>query len=441
MSTSALQFGEHKRVIALAWPMIISNVSIPLLGIVDTAILGHLDSAVYLGAVAIGASIMAFIFWGFGFLRMGTTAMTAQAVGRKDVDTTVQTLVHSRVLALLLGSLLIVLSNPLLVLALNLVSPSPKLWSLASDYCQIRIWGSPGVLFSMVVIGWFIGQQNTRIPLVIMVTTNVVNIALDALLIIGLDMNSDGAAIATVCADYLGAGLAGYFIWSQYRQRLKTRMIKQLLVLKQYQQLFTINGYLFLRTQIMLLVFAFFTAQGAQMGDDILAANAIILQLLLLVSYGLDGFAHACEALIGQAVGAKKPQRFTAVLTVTGFWCFVISLLLSVIFWAFEWPIIHLFTSISDVQEQLQHYYQWLLILPVLSVSAYWLDGVFIGSGAGRDMFLSMFVAAAVGFFPCWYLSQHLNNHGLWLSFTLFNVFRGLGLALLLKPLCNRLAL
>ncbi len=429
----------HKTVISLARPMILSGVSIPLLGIVDTAILGHLDSSIYLGAVAVGARIMAFVFWGLGFLRMGTTALTAQALGRSDTRAIAHTLAHSFILALILGLLIVTLRTPLLTLTLSLINPSIQLQELAYSYCNIRIWGAPGVLITLVAIGWLIGQQDTRSPLLIMVTTNVANILLDVVFILGLEMSSDGAAIATLIADYLGCSLACGLIWRRHAKILKSIILSHLLKPHYYRQLLKINGYLFLRTQLLLFVFAFFNAQGAQMGDDTLAANAIIMQLLMLVSYGLDGFAHASEALIGRAVGAKNNEQFQSTLLITGFWSLIIALSMSVIFFAFEGYLIALFTDIPSVKEQLEIYYPWIFLLPLLSAAGYWLDGVFIGSGAGREMLYAMSFSVLAIFLPCWYLTLSWNNHGLWLSLTLFNLFRGLSLAALLTSLTNKL--
>lgn len=425
----------HKSVLALAWPMILSNISVPLVGLVDTAVLGHLSSPVYLSAVAVGASLLAIIFWAMGFLRMGTTSLVARACGRKDEDSAEALLVRSALLAILLGCVLIAVREPLLALALHWMQPSAAAAPLAQSYCQIRILSAPLVLTTMVILGWFIGRQNTRTPLLIMVTTNVVNLLLDLLLVWGMGLNSDGAAFASLGADSAGFVLAVYLVFREKPALLKLVARYASLRLSDYQALLSINRHLFVRTLCLLSTIAFFTAQGARMGDTILAANAIIFQLLMLTSYSLDGIAHASEALVGNAVGESNAPRTRALILTTGFWSVLIAAAMSVLFAVGDQWLMGLFTSIEAVLQTLTTYYIWAILLPLISVWGFWLDGVFIGAGRTKTM-QNVMLGCCVGvFFPVWWLFQPWHNHGLWVAFTAFSLARGVGLALYLPSL------
>ena len=422
----------HKSVLALAWPMILSNISVPLVGLVDTAVLGHLPSPVYLSAVALGASLLSIIFWSMGFLRMGTTSLVARASGRNDEHAAEALLVRSVLLALALGLVVILVREPLISVALTWMQPSAVTAPLASSYCQIRLLSAPLVLMTMVILGWFIGRQNTRIPLMIMVGTNLVNLVFDLLLVWGLGLNSDGAAMASLCADSTGFALAVYFV---FREKPTLRLLlaqHASLRCQDYQSLLSVNRHLFVRTLCLLLTIAFFTAQGAQMGDNILAANAIIFQLLMLTSYGLDGIAHASEAMVGHSIGENNLDRVKAVILTTGVWSMLIAVAMSALFFLGETWLIRLFTDIDAVIHTLERYYPWIIVLPLACVWGFWLDGVFIGAGHTQTMQNVMLFGCVAIFFPAWWLLQPWHNHGLWTAFTLFSLTRGLGLALYL---------
>ncbi|WP_208022414.1 MATE family efflux transporter [Pseudomaricurvus hydrocarbonicus] len=414
--------------------MILSNISVPLLGLVDTAILGHLPSPVYLSAVALGASLLSIVFWAMGFLRMGTTSLAARAQGQHraqkqpDEHAMASLLVRSGVLALALGLLLVMFRTPLINTALTWMEPSASTEALARSYSHIRLLSAPFVLTTMVILGWFIGRQNTRVPLLVMVATNLVNVILDMVFIWGLKLNSDGAALATVCADTLGFVLAAGCALRASPSLIR-RFTRYLSCnLDDYRELLSINRHLFIRTLCLLLTFAFFTAQGAQMGDDILAANAIIFQLLMLTSYSLDGIAHASEALAGDAVGAQNPQRLEAIVVTTGFWSVLIAMAMSLSFSLGQTLIIPVFTDIAAVAQILSEFYHWVIVLPLACVWAFWLDGIFIGTGRTKTMQNAMLGCCVLVFFPVWWATQALHNNGLWIAFTLFNVARGVSL-------------
>lgn len=416
----------HRTLFALAWPMIISNISVPLLGIVDTAILGHLDSAVFLAAVAAGSSVLTFLLWGFGFLRMGTTSLVARALGRGDDRACVQLLLLSIVMAVLLGVLLLAAQLAIIPLALSWIGPTPEVAELARSYCHIRLFSAPAALANFALIGWFIGRQNTKVPLLIMVTTNVINIVLDFIFIMGFGWQSDGAAAATAIADYCGFALALFLAYRHMRRLPAKPSLRALLQPASYWELLRINRQLFVRTACLLFAFAFFTARGARLGDEFLAANAIIMQLLLLTSYGLDGFAHAAEALAGKATGEKNIAAFSGVCKSATLWSLIIASGFTLLFYVFEHPLIRMFSDIDTITTTLGLYYTWLLLLPLVSVWSYVLDGIFIGTGKTAAMQNCMLFSCFAVFIPVWWLTQHWSNHGLWFAFVCFNGARGL---------------
>jgi len=418
---------NHK-IWGIAWPAILSNISIPLLGLVDAAILGHLGSTQYLGAVAIGAALLSFLYWGFGFLRMGTTGLVAKAMGAKKESDAALVLAQSCVLALVLASGILLLHPLLLKLGFTLMSAQPEITSLANSYATIRIFSAPAVLITYAVIGWFIGRQNTRWPMLIVIVTNVVNIGLDFLFIVGLDMFSDGAALATAIAEYTGCALALYGVWRNLPQLLEPQFFEKLKSWSAYQRLLRSNRDLFIRTICLLFSFAFFTSMGDKLGADTLAANALMMQLVLFAAYGMDGFAFAAEALTGNELGARNLRGFYQAVHYCSFWCAVTAIAMSLFFLAFHANLYSLLTSIPSVGDLLVQYTPWLILLPLVAAPSYLLDGVFVGSAETRYMMTSMLFSVFVVYLPVWYFTRHLGNHGLWLAFCTFNGARGLSL-------------
>ncbi|MEP1471385.1 MAG: MATE family efflux transporter [Halieaceae bacterium] len=418
---------DHK-IWGIAWPAILSNISIPLLGLVDAAILGHLGTTTYLGAVAIGGAILSFLYWGFNFLRMGTTGLVARAEGAGDSDGSLLILAQSAVLAIALA-LLVWLAHPLwLGIGIALMAPQDELLPLASSYASIRIISAPAVLLTYAVVGWFIGRQNTRWPMFIVVATNVCNIALDFLFIIGLGLQSDGAAMATVIAEYLGLGLAVYGVVVSVPRQRATGFYRKLRSWPAYKALLRSNRHLFVRTVCLLGSFAFFTAMGDKLGGDTLAANALMLQLLMLTSYAMDGFAFAAEGLSGNALGGRDLAGFQAATSRCALWCAVAASVMSLAFLLLHQPLFSLLTNLPSVRTIMLQHSAWLILLPLVAAPSYLLDGVFIGSAETRPMMLTMMFSALGIYLPVWYLTQAWGNNGLWLAFTLFNATRGITL-------------
>ncbi len=419
---------SHRQIWQLAWPMMLSNLSIPLLGAVDTAILGHLASPVYLGAVSLGASVLTLLFWSFGFLRMGTTSVAARATGAEDHHAIRLVLAQSLILALGLALVIIIAGPWLLPQALHWMGASPEVAALAQSYGEIRLWGAPASLMNFALVGWFIGRQDTRRPLLILFTVNGLNILLDALLILGLGLNSDGAAWASVLAEY-GGVMLGLALLRHHLARLPGQLNRrQLRQWSAYRGLLQVNRHLFVRTLCLLLVFAFFAAQGARLGDQVLAANAVLLQFLMLTSYALDGFAHAAEALTGRAVGARQLPAVQRTVRLTTLWALACATLISALFIAGApwWP--GLFTGLEPVLIQVREHYVWICLVPLVGVWGYQLDGVFLGSGHTAIMQYTVVGSALLVFLPLWWWLQPLGNHGLWLAFLAFNGARGLSL-------------
>lgn len=421
----------QKRILQLAWPIMLSNITVPLLGLVDTAVLGHLSEVSYLGAVALGGQVVTLLLWSFGFLRMGTTALSAHATGVTQLSGSNHGAGIERVLqnALLMA---LFISFPLMTFAfltleniIALIGGSEMVQALAVEYANIRLIATPAVLIQYVLIGWFIGRGETKVPLVLLIISNSINALLDVILVYGYGLTSDGVAWATLCADYFAASL-GLF-WA-YRTVTKQREGHAVLFnwpnWQELKPLININHQLFVRTLCLLSVFIFFTAQGAQQGDSVLAVNAIMLTLLLLISNALDGFAHAAESLVGQSLGSKNFRQLRQSIWLTGTNALMIALIMVA---CFAWQGDNLLGLLTDQQDILMlaiEYSPWLIWLPLIGCSSYWLDGIFIGMQASAQMRNSMLLAALIVFLPVWFLTQTLENHGLWIAFYSFLLAR-----------------
>jgi len=415
----------NKNIWAIAWPAILSNISIPLLGLVDAAILGHLGSTQYLGAVAVGGALLSFLYWGFGFLRMGTTGLVAKAMGSGNLSGANVVLGQSSVLALALSAAVLLFHPLLLGFGFFVMSAQADITLVAKSYASIRISSAPAVLLTYAIVGWFIGRANTRWPMLIVVLTNVVNIGLDFLFVVELNMYSDGAAMATVIAEYMGCSLALFGVWRTLPRTSTSQFIAQLKSWPSYRRLLRSNTDLFIRNLCLLFSFAFFTAMGDKQGSSILAANALMMHLVLMAAYAMDGFAFAAEALSGNRLGARDLVGFHKVVRYCSFWCGMMAICMSLIFFLFHNPLFALMTNMAPLRALLELYTPWLILLPLVAAPSYLLDGVFIGSAETRDMMISMLFCVFIIYLPSWFFTRHLGNHGLWLAFFLFNGARG----------------
>jgi MATE family multidrug resistance protein len=408
--------------------MIVSNVSVPLLGIVDTGVTGHLENAAYLGAVAIGGAVFGFLYTGVNFLRMGTTGIAAQAYGAGDAAGIRNALGQALVVALLVAMLLLLVQSPLIALGLTLLGPEAGVAVVAREYIEIRIWSAPATLASYALIGWFIGLQNARVPLLIVVTANLTNIILDLVFVLLLDMKVAGVALASVIAEFTGVALGLLFAARELQKRGGAWDTARLTTLREYGAFFAINAHLFIRTIALVGTLAFVTAQGARLGTLVLAANAILMNLQHLLSFALDGVAHAAEALTGKAVGARDRTALRRAVSLSLRWSVGIAVGFSACYALTGRWYVHLLTDLPAVRATTLTYLPWLIVSPVVSVWSYLYDGVFVGATRAREMRDIMLISALLVFLPAWYLLQPLGNHGLWLAFMLFMASRAVGM-------------
>jgi len=412
----------------IAAPMILSNVWVPLLGMVDTGVTGHLESPVYLGAVAIGATVFGFLYMGMNFLRMGTTGITAQRYGANDNDGLRVSLGQALIVSLLIAVTLLVLQLPIGRLAMSLIGAEPDVESFSLQYFSIRIWSAPGTLANYVLIGWFLGLQNARVPLLIFLAINITNIILDLWFVLGLGMKVDGVALASVIAEYTGLAVALIFAVKALRARSGHWPFARLFNVRAYSTFFAVNAHLFIRTMALMFTFAFITAQGARLGGLVLAANAILINVQHLTAFALDGFAHAAEALVGKAVGEKRRDALEHSVRLALKWSLIFAVGFCLLYVAFGPLLIRVLTDLPDVRSTTMQYLPWLIVSPLVSVWSFLYDGVYIGATRSREMRDIMLISAFAVFIPAWYLLQGLGNHGLWLAFTLFMASRGIGM-------------
>ena len=413
--------------------MIISSVTVPLLGMVDTAVMGHLPESYYLGAVAAGATIFSVLFMGLNFLRMGTTGVTAQGYGAGDNAVVREALGQSLFTAMLLSTLMIALQQPIIDLAIKLLSPSFEVGVYTRQYFLIRIWSAPASLGNFVLIGWLLGMQNARGPLAIMLIINLTNITLDLVLVLVVGMTVNGVALATLLAELAGFATGVIYVRAELAGHPGSWAQTRLLEPARYKRLLNINANLLLRTMSLMFVFAFITAQGARMGDVILAVNALLMNFQLFLSYALDGIAYSAEALVGKAIGSRDRQGMLLAVKRTLQWSLLFSAIFCLAFFLSGEYIIDLLTNIDSIRLGARDYLPWLIIAPLISVWSFLYDGVFVGATRSREMMLVMAGSMLIIFLPTWLLSRPLGNHGLWLAFTMFMAGRGVGMHILFR--------
>lgn len=416
---------RDRQILLLAVPSIVSNITVPLLGMIDVAIVGHMGSPVYIGAVAVGSMIFNLVYWLFGFLRMGTSGMTAQAYGRRDLLEVARTLVRSALVALSIALLLIVFQVPLRWLMFWLIGPTADVIPFATTYFGIVIWGAPASLGLFSLMGWYIGMQNTRIPMFVSIMQNVVNIVASLLLVYGLGMKIEGVAFGTVIAQYAGllvaVGLLAKYYWRVIRGRWN-KMGGQWRVAAFYKT----NRDIFLRTLCLVTVNLYFTAAGARSGAVVLSVNTVMLQLYLLFSYFMDGFAYAGEAMSGRFYGAQNRQAFDETLRHLFGWMAVVTVSYTLLYIAGGTQIVSLLTDEPQVRALAREYIWWAWLIPAAGAVAFIWDGVFIGLTATRGMLVSTFVSMLTFFAVYWLAMDTLGNHGLWLAQVVYLAMRGI---------------
>ncbi len=419
----------NRQIIRLALPNIITNITVPLLGIVDLALMGHLDNPVYIGAIALGSTIFNIIYSSFSFLRMGSSGLTSQAFGaRKKADVSL-VLQRSLLLALALAIVIILLRYPIQWAALKLLDGSPEVKLLARQYFYIRILAAPATLGLYAFYGWYLGVQNAIIPMILAIVVNVVNIALNFLFVHSFGMKSDGVAWASVIAQYSGLLLAGIFFFTRYRQYRIRFSISKIVESKAVKRFFGVNTDIFIRTVMLWFVLAFFTSRSARSGDNILAVNTLLFQMFYFFSYFTDGFAYAAEALTGKAKGARNFDEMKEVVRVVFRWGWIIALLFTIVYGFGLDVIMRILSDNPLILQMARPYYIWVIIIPFISIAAFNWDGIFIGATASRAMRnVSIIVSLAI-FLPAYYVTRlWWGNHSLWFAFNLFMFTRGIGM-------------
>lgn len=412
---------NHRKTWRIAAPMVLSNLTIPLVGLVDSAVMGHLEQDYYLAAVGLASALFTFIIWTMGFLRMITTGLAAQAYGAQDSNAIRQWLFLPAILSLLIA-ISVLLVNPWLIdLILWWIDGSAQVEAKVIEYWNIRILGLPITLLNAVLIGWYLGMQNARVPFAILLVTNISNAVLDWWLV-SLGMDVDGVALASVIAEFLGLTIAllalpGFLKRFPLAEKLRLAWHK-------LGYLLNLNKDLLLRTLALELVLFSIHVRGSELGDQVMAINAILLNFLLLVSNGLDGIANAVEALVGKAIGRKNWREFRSAVVVGGFWSLLVSLVFSLMFFLFGYAIIELLTDIELLRSAIQPYLIYSILMPVVAVTSFWLDGIFVGASAIKSMRNSMIAAMLIGFVPIYYWAKPLAADGIWIAFFSFMIMR-----------------
>ncbi len=419
---------NHAEVWRLAVPIMLTNITVPLLGLADTAIAGHLPGAEYLGGVAVGAVVFNFLYAGLNFLRMGTTGLTAQAIGANNPDQARSWLARGLFAAMALGLIMAALRTPIIWAALEIAGPGGAVRHMAESYIEIRLWGAPAALMNFVFLGWFFGVHDTRAALITQVYMNGVNIALGVLFVVFWEWGVPGLALATLVSEITAVGLCAWIA----REKLagiggvwRWDRIKDPTALK---RMMAVNADIFIRSICLQIAFVFFTGFGARLGDAPLAANAVLLQFQTFMAYALDGFATAAEVLAGAALGAGNRLEFRRSCETAAIWGVIFSLVFCLVYFAGgEW-LINQITTVESVRLEAYQYLPWNYVLPLLSVWSFLLDGIFIGATRTAAMRNGMIISLVLFVMAAHALTPAHGNHGLWAAFCLFMIMRGVTL-------------
>jgi MATE family multidrug resistance protein len=438
--TQIATMGMNKQILHLAVPNIISNISVPLLGIVDMALMGHMESDAYIGAIALGALIFNFIYWGLGFLRMGTSGFTAQAFGRKNNQEAILVFSRALFIALSISLLLVLLQRPIEWFSFLVLEGESDVEQLAMDYFRIRIWAAPATLGQFALLGFFLGMQNARFPMYVLVSANVINIVFNFFFVLVLEMGSNGVALGTVIAQYGGLLLALVLMVKKYGSLFHHWNRKLMLQWEQLKAFLMVNKDIFIRTMSLVAVFTFFTASSASAdvddrgADTILAVNSLLMQFFMFFSFLIDGFAHAAEALSGRFIGEKDRTALNRSIRILFLWGTGIAVFFTLLYLVGGEAILRLLTDNPEVISNAVPYFPWVILVPLLSFAAFIWDGIFIGATAGRQMRNAMLISTLLVFFPAYYLlTPFLENHGLWLAFLLYMASRGVTMTFMRK--------
>lgn len=423
----------NRKILDLAIPNIISNITVPLLGIVDLALMGQLGDEAYIGAIAIGGMIFNFIYWGFSFLRMGTSGFAAQAFGKNDQKELIIILSRA-LLAAAIGSILVIaLQWPIELLSFWVIDSSADVENYARSYFYIRIWAAPATISLYAFTGWFIGMQNARIPMTVAIVINLLNIGFNLLFVFVLDLKSDGVAWGTLAAQYSGLILSIWFFRKKFSHLLKFWERRAMANLEALRKFFLVNKDIFIRTMALIFTMSFFTTKSAETNDTILAINTILFQFFIFFSYFVDGFANAGEALAGRFIGAGDRPNLVKSIRLIFTWALFVSLGFTVINLFGGNLVLTLMTSNSDIISGAAPYLPWIVIIPVISFVAFIWDGIYVGATISNHLRNSILVALAVFLILFYSTKSHLDNHALWLALSAFLLVRGIYLSAFAK--------
>ena len=418
----------NKKILTLALPNIISNLSVPLLTSIDTALMGRLESEIYIGAIALGGIIFNFLYWSFGFLRMGSTGLTAQAFGEHNEAKLMQILGRAVVFGVASGVILLVLQYPIMNLGLNLLDGSQAVEDIARQYVSVRIWAAPATLGLYGLMGWFFGMQNAVVPMILTIIINIVNIIANIICINYFGMKAEGVALGTVIAQYTGFIVALVIFYRKHGRLLHYFNKEAIFEVKAFKQFLTLNRDIFIRTFLLVFSFAFFENKSAAQGDLTLAINSILLQFIGWISYGIDGFAYASESLVGRFKGAKDSTNLRKAIRLSFLWAYGLAVLYSMLFYLFDTKLLRLFTNQEQLIAATQPYTVWIIGFPILATASYIWDGIYVGLTASKAMRNTMFLSFAF-FMMSYYITEYqveqMSNFWLWLNFGGFIFIRG----------------
>ncbi len=428
----------NRSILALTIPSIIANITTPLLGLVDTAIVGHMGSAMFIAAIALGGSVFNMLYWCFGFLRAGTSGITAQAYGAGNSEACALSLMRGLLVAAILGIVMIAISSPVANIVLRFMGADATTFTLGRQYVLIAVWGAPAVLSTYALSGWFLGIQDTKAPMTISIAVNVINIALSLTFVYVLHWGVSGLAAGTMIAQWGGVAIGILLCIRKYRRhklgersRVRFRTIIEWSGLRRF---FCVNTDIFIRTLCLVAVTLWFTRMGAVQGTMILAVNALLMQLFMLLSYVMDGFAFAGEAIVGKSIGANDMQQVKRCVSYLLRWGTAVAALFTAVYALFGESIVGMLSSETQVVAASNEYLWWAVALPFAGFGAFTWDGIYIGATMTRRMLIAM-VASILVFFITLTLTYHtMGNHGLWLSFVLYLVSRGIVSAMLWRP-------
>lgn len=424
----------NKKILSLAIPNIISNITVPLLSIVDLALMGHLDSEVYIGAISLGGVLFNFIYWAFNFLRMGTSGLTGQAYGAQNHRKVNHILYQSLLVSSIIALSLIVLQVPIEWISFRLLEGSDAVKDTAKIYFRIRIWAAPATLGLYALNGWLVGMKNAKIPMIVAILVNIANIILNSIFVLLLHYTSDGVAFATVISQYIGFLVTIILIRKDFSEWIQWNSIAHYLNWTDLKRFFSLNRDIFIRTLCIIMVFTFFTSKSAGVDNKVLAANTLLLQFMMFFSFFMDGFAYAGESLSANYFGAKEATQFKQLLKNLFVWGIGLAISFSFVYGFFAKNILSLLTNNSEIIEIAMDYAVWVIVVPLLSFPAYIWDAIYIGVTASKGMRNTMLLSTIILFFPLWFLTRsYLHNHALWLAMVAFLFGRGFFQSLLAK--------